>query len=179
MAFFNFSPKRKNIKADSSNERRLKINEPVTAAPGSNLYCPGCHSVYYKKAWHNNPQLFEEVSQDSNNAQQCPACQRIKDNTPLGILTLENIEDAEHRQMLINTIENIGERAQARDSQERIMKIEETGNKLEVYTTENQLAAGIGRQIKKAFGGKLQIDFSQQRHHDSLARVTWKHTPKN
>lgn len=179
MTLFSFSSRRKKARNERSAGRRLRLNEPVTAAPGSNLYCPHCQAVYYKKAWHNNSELFATISQDPAAAQQCPACQKIQNNTPLGILTLENIEDAEHRQMLINTIENIGQRSQERDSQERIMKIEEVGDRLEVYTTENQLAAGIGRQIKKAFGGKLKINFTPQRHHDSLARVVWTHIRKN
>jgi hypothetical protein len=66
---------------------------------------------------------------------------------------------------------NVGRRAQARDPEDRIIKINDAPGGAVVTTTENQLAVSIGKQIDRARkGGKLDITWSQG---DKPVRVRW------
>lgn len=68
-------------------------------------------------------------------------------------------------------IRNIGKRGKARDSQDKIIKLEISANQIRVLTTENQLAVSIGKQVDRSHkGGKLEIKWS---HEDKPARVIW------
>ncbi|MFH1611690.1 MAG: hypothetical protein ABH887_00225 [bacterium] len=68
----------------------------------------------------------------------------------------------------MNLINNIGERAFKRDPMDRIIKINDNKTEIEILTTENQLAISIGKQIKSAFKGDIEIKLSKE---ESVVRV--------
>jgi hypothetical protein len=66
---------------------------------------------------------------------------------------------------------NVANRAGRRDPEDRIIKIVDAGESVVIYTTENQLAVSIGKQIHSARkGGTLVITWS---HQDKPVRVRW------
>jgi len=101
----------------------------------------------------------------------CGECRMILEEDGFGgEVRLKNIKAADKIEIL-REIKNIGERAQRRDPEDQIIKIEDKGKNIRVTTTENQLAVSIGKQIAASRkGGKLQIKLSKE---DKPARVVW------
>ena len=159
------------IRSTRSEPRHMTPAE--LAAPEGEYYCPRCHAVWYKKAWHNDERRFSELSAQVLMARTCPACRKETHDLPEGIVTMSGLAGwpKERRQELLGLISNISERARKRDPMDRIIKLVDRGNEIIVNTSENQLAVAIGNEVKRDLGGDLNIDFS---HRDNdIARVIW------
>ena len=75
--------------------------------------CGGCHAVYKNKRWYGESALYDAVVKISGTAATvCPACLKIRDNFPGGIVTLKGDYVLPHKQDLLNLIRN--EEARAR-----------------------------------------------------------------
>jgi len=159
------------IRQSKSAPRLIKPSE--MESPEGQFYCQECHAVWYRKAWHNDERKYRQLSQDPKLARHCPACNKAALDLPEGIVTLSalDIYPKERKEELLALVRNIGDRARKRDPMDRVIRITDKGNELQVFTTENQLAIAIGNEIKRAFGGDLNIDFS---HRDNdISRVVW------
>jgi len=134
--------------------------------------CEGCHSVYKNKRWYDDPDLYDAaVKIPDTFTTVCPACLKIRDNFPGGIVTLKGDYVLPHKQDLINLIKNEEARARGFNPLERIMFVRESEyGKLVISTTNEKLAQRLGRAIKKAFHGKVTYQWS---HDNKLARVDW------
>jgi NMD protein affecting ribosome stability and mRNA decay len=133
--------------------------------------CKKCHSIYHNKRWSIDEKLYrEKVNLPSTSFVTCPACQKIKDNFPGGLVTLTGAFLQEHKDEIINLIKNEEERARGFNPLERIMKISNGSGKVEISTTNEKLAQRIGKKIKKAFSGEVEYKWSQD---TKLLRVTW------
>ncbi len=129
------------------------------------VICSDCDAVYYYKSWHHALEGYKELSEDKGiKFSVCPACQMIKEKKYEGQLIIRNVSRKEE---LLNLIKNVAEKAFKRDVLDRIIEIKE-GKEIEVLTTENQLAVSIGKQVKRAFKGKIDIKWSKD---ESVARV--------
>ena len=132
------------------------------------VICKKCGSVYYGKSWHHRLEDYKHLSEHKNiKFVLCPACQMIKDKQYEGVVTLINIPQDKKAEIL-NLVRNVGQRAFEKDPLDRIIKIKKGGKDMAIFTTENQLAVIIGKQIKRAFQGKLNIKWS---HQESTVRI--------
>jgi len=134
--------------------------------------CEGCHSVYKSKRWDATPGLYDSAIQLSGTvATVCPACLKIRDNFPGGIVTLKGGFVLPHKEDLMNLVRNEEARARGFNPLERVMSIKENGHgSIIISTTNEKLAQRIGRAIKKAFHGEVAYHWS---HDNKLARVDW------
>ncbi len=164
---------RNDIRKQRSEPRHMTRKEE--AALGGEYYCAECRAVYYNKSWHNDERRYKVLSQNPNLARTCPACRKTALDLPEGIVTLSGLDNLppERVQELFDLVRNIGDRARKRDPLDRIIKFTNKNSEAVVYTSENQLAAAIGNEIRRAFGGDLNVDFSRRSHDKSIARVVW------
>jgi hypothetical protein len=134
--------------------------------------CEGCHSVYRNKRWYADQVLYETMKKKPDTLETiCPACLKIRDNFPGGILTLKGGYVSSHKQELLNLIRNEEERARGFNPLERVMSVNENGfGSMIVSTTNEKLAQRLGRAIKKAFHGEVSYNWS---HDNKLVRVDW------
>ena len=134
--------------------------------------CEGCHSVYKKKRWYADRDLYEAAVIIPDTATTvCPACLKIRDNFPGGIVTLKGDYVLPHKQDLLNLVKNEEERARGFNPLERVMSIKENGHgSIVINTTNEKLAQRLGTAIKKAFRGVVSYRWS---HDNKLARVDW------
>jgi hypothetical protein len=134
--------------------------------------CGSCHSVYRNKRWYVDADLYEALRKDAGTADVvCPACLKIRDNFPGGIVTLKGSYIVTHRQGLLSLIRNEEERARAVNPLERVMSVRDDGfGRLIITTTNEKLAQRLGRSIGKAFHGKVSYNWS---HDNKLLRVDW------
>ncbi len=134
--------------------------------------CGSCRAVYMNKRWYVGGVTAKAVEKEVKTVMVvCPACLKIRDNFPGGIVTLKGDYVLAHKQDVINLIKNEEERARGFNPLERVMSIKENGHgSLVVNTTNEKLAQRLGRAVKKAFHGEVTYRWS---HDNKLLRVDW------
>ncbi len=114
--------------------------------------CPGCGAVVSKGRWSWRKTDMDGVAQGAP----CPACRRIEDDYPAGLVHLGGAFLAEHREEILGLVRNIEARESADHPLKRLMGIEEDGDGLLVKTTDVHLARAVGDALKRAYGGTLE-----------------------
>lgn len=133
--------------------------------------CTDCKAIYRDKHWFLDEDLYASLSQSSEtNRTTCPACRKIADRYPEGIVTLRGSYLWEHEQEIRNILTNEEERAMAKNPLERIMKMERQGDEMIIETTEQKLAEHLGRALNKAHQGELDISWPKDH---AVCRVSW------
>lgn len=132
--------------------------------------CGKCHAVYRNKRWYAEPSEYETAKKNPAAATTvCPACLKIRDNFPGGIVTLKGAYTVSNRQEVLNLIRNEEGRARGFNPLERVMSVREKEfGMLIISTTTEKLAQRLGRAIKKAFHGEVNYKWS---HDNKLVRV--------
>lgn len=150
-------------------EKSRKEEQEYGAGKKDFAVCQTCNAVYYSKSWHQGFLEYKHLNEDKSiRFVICPACRMIKDGKFEGKVVLENVP-SEYKDEILNNVKNTGDRASKRDPMDRIVEIKESGNDIEVLTTENQLARVIGRQVARAYkNAKTSIQWSKE---ESVARV--------
>jgi len=134
------------------------------------IICPKCNAMSWKGSWWHESKVNSEIKKNKHNGYSlCPACKMIENNEYEGEIIIENI-DPKIRNSLINSIKNGGELGFKKDPEDRVISIEKDDHngKINVLTTENQLALKIARKIKKSFCGNMKVVYSKK---ESIARI--------
>ncbi len=139
------------------------------------VLCPVCYSAYYDKSWHHalsEDKHFNEIKEVKFTI--CPADKMIKNKQYEGQIILENVSTI-IKYDLFHLIENIGARAFHNDPMDRVISIKETENRIEVLTTENQLAVRIAKKISESFKDKMKKGWEiKYSHREDPTRIIWK-----
>ncbi len=147
--------------------------DPYLMSEGVNgtAVCKKCQAVFQNKRWSIDEDLYKSKIKEGNVASiQCPACKKVRDNFPGGILKLKGEFLQEHMNEIMNLIRNEEQRAMGFNPLERIMGISSTGKGLEITTTNEKLAQRIGKSIQKAYQGKVAYRWSDD---TKLLRAEW------
>ena len=136
-----------------------------TAKPVGPTVCPTCGAVFTEGrwAWTKKPQDASEEN--------CPACQRIRDEFPAGYVTIKGEFIKDHRDEIVALITAKEKREKAEHPLQRVMAIEDVRDGLQVSTTDSHLARGIGEALYDAYKGDLKLRYSRD---ENLLRATWK-----
>jgi len=130
------------------------------------VYC-SCGAVFSNKRWHHTD---TGPGQHEGDEIICPACRRIADHNPAGIVILSGDFLAEHESEIHNLINNTAQSAAIKNPLGRVMDISTDRDGITVTTTDVKLAQKIGRDVFKAHGGQLHFIWS---HAEAPVRVTW------
>ena len=133
-----------------------KLQEPTA--------CRDCGAVYHKGrwSWKDKPAGAHEVV--------CPACQRIQDHYPKGLLTLKGSFRDEKKDQIMGVIRNTESQEKKEHPLSRVMAIEEQREGLVVSTTDTHLPRRIGEALKHAYHGDLSLHYDKD---EEFIRVTW------
>ncbi len=143
----------------------------VQAGPEETRVCSECNAIYSGQRWYLKEQVdAEKMRHIDVHFTVCPACRKIKDRSPGGIVHITGNFIREHKDDIMNLIHNEGDRAKATNPLERIMGIEGTDGNYEVLTTNEKLAQRIGRALHKAYHGTVVYKWSED---NKLVRVSW------
>lgn len=145
-----------------------KIHDPYMnrSKPTEPTICPQCKVVFSDGRWQWQP----EVTKDTNE-ELCPACQRIQDKVPAGILSLSGDFFAEHRSEILNLVRNKVEGQNADHPMKRLMAIDDQDDGSAVITfTDTHLPRGVGQAIESAYEGELDIQYTAEAN---IVRVYW------
>lgn len=102
----------------------------------------------------------------------CPACLRIADDDPAGLVELSGDFFREHREEIMNLVRNTAALELREYPLERMMNpgaIHSTEEGIQLRTTGMHLARRIGSALHKAYQGHLETDCQAEQ----LLRVRW------
>ncbi len=131
--------------------------------------CPECGAVYWYKSWHHSIEKYPELKETKNiDFTICPACQQILEGKFEGEIILENVPEGLKKEIK-NLARNFGKRAFEKDPMDRIISIKEIEKgKIQILTTENQLAQRLAKKIKQTFGQKAKLIISHSKEESTL-----------
>ncbi|MGW8313318.1 MAG: BCAM0308 family protein [Desulfuromonadales bacterium] len=166
---------RKVEKFGISDKRGRKRTSDDPYLPDSGLkepaICQGCQAIYQNKRWQLEPDESRAIHKDpAVNWVSCPACQKIAEHYPEGIVTMSGDYLWRHETEIRNMLNNEAERVMAKNPIARIMQIEKSGENLVIETTEQKLAEHLGRTLNRAHNGDLQVAWSGS---PRVCRVNW------
>lgn len=132
--------------------------------------CPECHAISRKKRWYLDEAEYLSLARAGAVLRRCPACRKIADGFPSGVVTLFGGFLRTHREEILAIVRNEERRARGTNPLERIMGIRDGEESVEILTTDEKLAQRIGREIRKAYQGTVSYKWSEDAN---LARVNW------
>ena len=130
------------------------------AGPGC---CTGCGAVYLRGRWSWRVRPY------GARAMECPACERIRERTPAGILRLDG-ELGARRGELLGLVRNVEERERSQHPLERLILVRERKDGLHIETTGVHLARRIADALRRTFHLPAEFDFAPG---EELLRVRW------
>jgi NMD protein affecting ribosome stability and mRNA decay len=152
-------------------DRLLKehVHDPymTRSKPVEPNVCPECGVVFSAGRWQWLPETPENAHR-----QLCPACQRIHDKVPAGLLSLSGDFFDAHRDEIMHLVHNKEAEQKAPHPMKRLMGIEEQeGGGVLISFTDTHLPRGVGEAIERAYEGELDIHYTEEA---SIIRVYWK-----
>lgn len=137
-------------------QSKSKLPEPTV--------CPGCGAVFHRGhwTWSERPEGAHETL--------CPACHRIHDEVPAGLLTLSGAFFDAHRDELMRLVQHVEQREKTAHPLKRIMSVEDRNGTRVITLTDPHLARGIGEALHHAYQGDLEYAYGDE---DILLRVGW------
>lgn len=126
--------------------------------------CPDCGAVFREGRWR-----WAEGPADAPRSA-CPACQRVRDRYPAGIVTLAGGFLTAHREEILGLARNVEAREKADHPLQRIMAVEEGEEQVVITTTDMHLARSIGDAVHHAYQGELDYHYVEEQSH---IRVNW------
>ena len=126
--------------------------------------CPRCHGIYKGGMWRWG------TPPDGAHERTCPACLRIQDDYPAGLVSRRGGFLADHGEEILNLARNEESRGKTEHALERIMKIDVEDDAVLITTTDIHLARRIGEAVQHAYAGELDYHYQEAEHR---LRVNW------
>jgi hypothetical protein len=133
----------------------------------SDTECPGCGLLFQDGVW----KMGLVKPERELHRHLCPACLQIRDDYPGGVLSLQGSFFDRHRDDIVHRIRNVEKTVREQHPLQRIMRIEEKSGELVVYTTDQHLAARLGKALRRDFGGELDLTYAKE---DKFASARWR-----
>lgn len=128
-------------------------------------HCPECHAVMSGSRW-----VWPGEQQSTGEPRLCPACRRVRDDFPAGEVHLSGTYLVQHRDEILNLIQNIVREEESRSPLKRLMNVSEETQGLCVRLTDDHLARRIAESIHKAYSGEMQLKYSEEA---KFVRLYW------
>lgn len=155
--------------ADSRKDRLLheRVHDAyqTCAKPSEPSVCPACRAVFKGGHW----QWLPSWPMDSHTAI-CPACQRIRDNYPAGVITMRGDFIRRPREEVVNLARRHEKEERTLHPLHRIISIEEHTDQVTIATTDIHLPKRIGQALHRAYKGSLDLHYEKE---CCFVRVNW------
>lgn len=145
-----------------------QVKDPFVARgkPPEPTVCPDCSAIFHKGHWQWG------TSPADAHEHRCPACSRIHDKVPAGILTLSGDFFKSHKKEIIRMVRHTEEKEKAEHPLERIMNIEEQADEQStvINFTGLHLAKCTGDALQHAYKGQFDFEYSGR---DDALHAAW------
>ena len=149
------------MKGKARSNPLYRLKDPYMVRYSDPTICPKCGVIYHNKRWFFDEEKKEYFNEKSTK-KLCPACRKIKDRFPMGVVLIEAEYLKDKKEEIRNHIMNIEKKEKINNPLGRIMTIKNSGkNKWNIETTTEHLAMTIGRSVAKTFGGETKFSFSK------------------
>ena len=138
-------------------QRQQKLHEPTV--------CRSCGAIYRHGSWQWGKLAagaHEEI---------CPACRRIAEELPAGIVTVHGVQDQRRKDEIIALARHQEQAENSEHPLNRIIAIEDKGDALSITTTDIHLPRRFGEALKRTLHGDLAIHFDESGY---FVRVDWR-----
>jgi len=149
---------------------KSEIHRALQAQPG-HCYCTKCGAIGFQKHWYMDAEQEYFLRQDKNaHAVLCPGCTRVEQEQFEGEVIITNSRFATLMGEVIAMIKHTEGRCWHHNPTARIADVTEEKEILHIRTTTMLLAERIGKELKRAFKGNLEIKRSPG---ELYVRVYW------
>ncbi len=153
------------VRDDKSPQVRRKtppLNEPTI--------CARCGSVYLRRTWRHDHEL-SDAQLKRGRWGFCPACQQVARLEGQGRLLIRGAGVAAQAKQIRSRIENVAEHAGRTQPERKLVSIDQLSRQggIEVLTTSQKLTHRLAHELKKAFGGRVAYNWSD----DGSLLATW------
>ena len=100
----------------------------------------------------------------------CPACRRISDKFPAGVVELRGAVERQQKDDIVRLARHQEEAEKSEHPLNRIIKIDEDADGIVIKTTDIHLPRRIGEAVERAFHGSLNEDCDEGGY---FVRVNW------
>jgi NMD protein affecting ribosome stability and mRNA decay len=138
-------------------QRQQKMHEPTV--------CRRCGAVFHQGRWQWGTRPAGAVEDI------CPACRRIEEKLPAGVVTVHGTLPALRRDEVIALARHQEEAEKVEHPLNRIMSIEDSAEGLVITTTDIHLPRRLGEALKRAMHGDLDLHFDEAGY---FVRVDWR-----
>jgi hypothetical protein len=90
----------------------------------------------------------------------CPACLQVAQQEGQGRLLIAGAAVAPSREAIEQRIQNVAKRAAKTQPERQLVSVDAHDGELEVLTTSQKLAHRLTHELKKAFGGRVAYNWS-------------------
>ena len=134
--------------------------------------CNTCSVVFHKglMRWADDVNSEYPEKDRSKGHFECPACQRVRERIPGGVVTIRGMFFNQHEEEILNLIKSLEHEEHSQHPMQRIISMMPIRLGLEITTTYEHLARRIGDALQSAYHGELQIQYSKG---EKLVRVVW------
>jgi len=139
-----------------------------TPTPHDPTICARCGAVFMRKTWRHDHTLTDEQLERGEWGF-CPACVQVSRQEAQGRFIIRGAEARRNEDTILRRIRNVAAHAARTQPERRVVVVEETGTGLEVLTTSQKLAHRLAHELKKAFGGRVAYNWSD----DGTLYATW------
>jgi NMD protein affecting ribosome stability and mRNA decay len=128
------------------------------------LLCKECGLVQVRGTWSFMPAPSDRVAKVL-----CPACTRVRDRYPAGVVTVP-AELVDQREEITNLVRNLEQNEREEHPLERVMDVKTVAGALVVTTTGVHLARHVAHKLAKRFHKKPRIRYADD---EDLVHVDW------
>ena len=129
-------------------QAQQKLQEPTA--------CRQCGAVYHRGRWQWGPKP------EGAHEALCPACRRINEHLPAGIVTVRASLAARHKDEIIALARHTETAEKPEHPMNRVIAIEQTEEGLVITTTDIHLPRRIGEAVKHAYRANLEVQFEAE-----------------
>jgi len=134
-------------------------------------YCTRCGAINFKKRWYFDPVQEQILRLDKNvDAVVCPGCRRVESGEYEGEVILANSKCATQMGEIVALIKHTEGKCWHSNHTAKIAAVNEVDDVIHIETTTSFLAERIGKELRKAFKGNLELKRTPE---EKFMRAYW------